>query len=169
MVMDTLAGLAFSYEAPRIDYMNELPKRKDEHIINKYMFNEILFTGLYSSVMFVLFLKLPVINKLYVDSNHLLTAFFALFIFTTILNSFNARTSRVNIFDNLFKNKVFIFIIIMVFIVQLYLIYYGGTLFRTSGLTIQELIITIIISLSVLIIDILRKIFCKIIKLESGF
>ena len=169
MVMDTLAGLAFSYEAPRIDYMNELPKRKDEHIINKYMFNEILFTGLYSSIMFVLFLKLPIINKLYVDSNHLLTAFFALFIFTTILNSFNARTSRVNIFDNLFKNKVFIFIIIMVFIVQLYLIYYGGSLFRTSGLTMYELFITIIISFSVLIIDILRKIFCKIIKLESGF
>lgn len=169
MVMDTLAGLAFSYEAPRIDYMNELPKRKDEHIINKYMFNEILFTGLYSSIMFVLFLKLPIINKLYIDSNHLLTAFFALFIFTTILNSFNARTSRVNIFDNLFKNKVFIFIIIMVFIVQLYLIYYGGSLFRTSGLTMYELFITIIISFSVLIIDILRKIFCKIIKLESGF
>ncbi|MBR7042083.1 MAG: HAD-IC family P-type ATPase, partial [Bacilli bacterium] len=32
MVMDTLAGLAFSYEVPRIEYMKELPKKKDENI-----------------------------------------------------------------------------------------------------------------------------------------
>lgn len=169
MVMDTLAGLAFSYEYPRSDYMNELPKKKNEHIINKYMLNEIIFTGLYTSILFVLFLKLPVINKIYLNNDHILTAFFALFIFCAILNSFNARTSRINIFDNLFKNKVFIIIIIMIFIVQLYLIYYGGSLFRTSGLTIYELLITMLISLSVLVIDFIRKIFCKLIKLESGF
>ena len=34
MVMDTLAGLAFSYEVPRIEYMKEPPKKKEENIIN---------------------------------------------------------------------------------------------------------------------------------------
>ena len=32
MVMDTLAGLAFSYEVPRIEYMKEPPKKKEENI-----------------------------------------------------------------------------------------------------------------------------------------
>ena len=32
MVMDTLAGLAFSYEVPRIEYMKEPPKKKKKKI-----------------------------------------------------------------------------------------------------------------------------------------
>ena len=57
MVMDTLAGLAFAYEPPLIEYMNELPKKRNESIINKYMVSEILFTGIYSAVICLLFLN----------------------------------------------------------------------------------------------------------------
>ena len=34
MVMDTLAGIAFSYEPPLKEYMKEKPKKKDENIMN---------------------------------------------------------------------------------------------------------------------------------------
>ena len=81
-----------------------------EQIINKYMINEILFTGAYSSMLCVLFLKLPIIKELYrfnIDSIYLMTAFFGLFIFIGIFNSFNARTVRLNILSNIFKNKMF--------------------------------------------------------------
>ena len=61
MVMDTLAGLAFSYEVPRIEYMKEPPKKKEENIINKYMFNEIIATSMYTLIISLLFLKLPFI------------------------------------------------------------------------------------------------------------
>jgi magnesium-transporting ATPase (P-type) len=37
MVMDTLAGLAFSYEPALIEYMKELPKKRDEKI-NSHLF-----------------------------------------------------------------------------------------------------------------------------------
>ena len=57
MVMDTLAGLAFSYEVPRIEYMKEPPKKKEENIINKYMFNEIIATSMYTLIISLLFLK----------------------------------------------------------------------------------------------------------------
>lgn len=164
MVMDTLAGLAFSYEVPRYEYMKEKPKCKNEHIINKYMFNEIIVMGLYSSVLYVLFLKLDIFSNLYrksSDNIYLLTAFFSLFIFTTILNSFNARTYRINLLSNLSKNKVFMVIILCTFLIQLYLVYYGGNMFRTSGLTLKELIVTIFISLSVIPVDIVRKLVFK--------
>ena len=42
MIMDTLAGLAFSFEPPLIEYMNEKHKKKNEPILNKYMINEII-------------------------------------------------------------------------------------------------------------------------------
>ena len=40
-----------------------------------------------------------------------MTAFFGLFIFIDIFNSFNARTSRLDIFANILDNKVFIGIV----------------------------------------------------------
>ena len=164
MVMDTLAGLAFSYEPALLEYMNEQPKKKNEHIINKYMLNEILVTGTYSAALCIFFLKSPYINSLYrysLDNKYLMTAFFGLFIFIGINNCFNARSNRLNIFSNLLKNKAFIFVISFIVIIQIILIYYGGTLFRTSGLTIREFIIMFILSLTVIPFDFLRKTYLK--------
>ena len=164
MVMDTLAGLAFSYEPPKKEYMKEPPKKKNENIINKYMLNEIIITGLYSSILCLLFLKLDIIKSLYRQSNdniYLLTAFFGLFIFISIFNSFNARTHRLNLFSKIYQNKAFIIVIFFIIIVQVYLIYYGGTLFRTKGLLINEFIIMLLISLTVIPFDMLRKLYLK--------
>ena len=164
MVMDTLAGLAFSYEPPLLEYMYEKPKNKNEHIVNRYMLNEILFTGIYSSLLCVFFLKSKFINGLFrpsADNIYLMTAFFGLFIFMSIFNSFNARTNRLNILANLIKNKVFLFIISCVLLIQLVLIYFGGTIFRTAGLTFGELIIMILISMTVIPVDFLRKYILK--------
>lgn len=158
MVMDTLAGLAFSYEPPLKEYMKEYPKKKDELIINDYMMGEILFTGIYSSLLCVLFLKSSFLHSFFrINDIYIMTAFFGLFIFIGIFNSFNARTHRLNILANLFKNKIFIMVLSFIVIVQLLLIYYGGTLFRTSGLTIKELFIMILLASTVIPIDFLRK------------
>ena len=141
MVMDTFAGLAFAYEPPLIEYMEEPPKKKDEKIINRYMRDEIIFTGAYSSLLCILFLKLPIIAHIFRDGNnneYLMSAFFGLFIFMGIFNCFNARTNRINLIANILKNKMFIFIISLIVIVQIILIYYGGELFRTVGLSLKE-------------------------------
>ena len=164
MVMDTLAALAFSYEPPLEEYMEEKPKSKEEQIINRYMKDEILFTGSFSSLISILFLKLPIIHNIFRDSNtdkYLMTAFFGLFIFMGIFNSFNARTHRLNLFSNLSKNKVFLSIIIFIIIMQIYLIYYGGEIFRTYGLNLIEFEIMIFISMLVIPFDFLRKIYLR--------
>ena len=160
MVMDTLAGVAFSFEPPIEEYMDEYPHKKDEAIINKYMLNEILYTGLYSSFICIVFLKLPIIMQLFrydINDKYLYTAFFGLFIFIDVFNSFNARTSRINILANILKNKVFIYIILFIVLFQVFLIYYGGNLFRTSGLTFLEFEIMILFALSVIPFDWIRK------------
>lgn len=164
MIMDTFAGLAFSFEPPLLEYMNERPKKKDENIINKYMINEILYTGIYSSILCILFLKMPFIKNLYrfdVNNKYLYTAFFGLFIFIDIFNCFNARTHRINILANLSKNKMFIFIISFICLAQIILIYYGGSIFRTSGLTFKEFEIMIILAFTVIPFDWIRKIMLK--------
>lgn len=161
MIMDTFAGLAFSFEPPLKRYMEEKPKLKNEKVINSYMYKQILFTGLYSAILCVLFLKLPILKNLFRSSKYLMTAYFALFIFIGVVNAFNARTERLNILADIGKNKIFIFIISFIVIVQIYLIYNGGDLFRAYGLTLKELLIVIMLSLSVLVFDLIRKFILK--------
>jgi len=159
MIMDTLSGLAFSYEPALSEYMCEEPKKKSENIINKYMFNQILVTGLYSSILCIFFLKNKFINNMFGDD--LMTAFFGLIIFISIFNSFSARTHRLNILGNIIKNKVFIGIISFVIIMQIILLYKGGDLFRTNGLTISEFIVMMMFALTVIPVDFIRKLILK--------
>lgn len=169
MVMDTLAGVAFAYEPPLIEYMNEKPKKKGEHIVNKYMFNQIIVMGLYTSLLCLLFLKLPSISNLFEQNGgHLMTAFFGVFIFCSIFNSFNARTHRINIFSNIFKNKAFLIVILFIVIIQIYLIYYGGEVFRTVGLSLYEFNMMILISMTVIPVDFLRKVLLRLRGIKGG-
>ena len=164
MVMDTLAGLAFSFEPPLEEYMDEYPKKKDEAIINRYMRNEIIFTGTYSSILCILFLKLPIITNIFRDgynNEYLMSAFFGLFIFIGIFNCFNARTHRLNLLSHLYNNKIFIFVIMFVVIVQILLIYYGGSLFRTIGLNLKEFEIMILLAATVIPVDWFRKLYLR--------
>ena len=171
MIMDTLAGLAFSFEPPILEYMQEAPKQKNEAIINKYMYTEIIFTGFYSALLCILFLKLPIFKQLIrVGDNYkyLMTAYFALFIFMSIFNAFNARSQRLNLFSNITKNKVFLVIFALIIGVQLYLVYFGGDLFRTYGLNIKELLLVLALAFSVIPVDFLRKILLKKKRLSYG-
>jgi len=164
MIMDTLAGLAFAYENPSKEFMKEKPKPKHEPIINSYMHGEILLTGFYSAMLCILFLKLPIFKELIRVTNnyeYFMTAFFTLFVFIGIFNAFNARTKYINLFHDITKNKVFIIIFIMVIVIQLYLVYYGGNIFRTYGLTLNELAIVLTLALTVIPFDILRKLYLK--------
>lgn len=171
MIMDTFAGIAFSYEAPLIEHMNEPPKKSTEPIINGYILSEIITTGVYSAILCILFLKLPIIKEIIRfdnDSKYLMTAYFAMFIIMNIFNAFNARTDRLNIFANISKNKVFLIIFSFISIVQIYLIYHGGDIFRTYGLTLNEMIFVIILASSVIPVDLLRKYILKKLNIQKG-
>lgn len=171
MIMDTLAGIAFAYEPPLKEYMEEPPKKKEEPIINRYMLGEILFTGVYSSLLCIFFLKSPWVHQLFrsdSSNKYLMTAFFGLFIFMGIFNCFNARTHRLNLFSHLYQNRVFLVVILFVLGVQIYLIYFGGEMFRTFGLTFQEFQIMVLFAFSVVPIDWSRKIFLRVRGKKGG-
>lgn len=160
MVMDTLAGLAFSGETPLPEYMEETPKKKDEKIINKYMATQIVFTGLYTTLMSIAFLKCPTIKNLFrssPDNRYLLTGFFAFFMFSAVFNSLNSRTQRLNLLAHILKNKAFVTIMTFVFVTQTILIYYGGSVFRAYDLTATEFRISILFAFAVVPIDLMRK------------
>ena len=129
------------------------------------MLNQILCMGLFTIALSVAFLKLDWVKPLFrygSDPIYLMTAFFALFIFTGIFNSFNARTHRVNLFAHIHRNPGFVGIMAMVAVIQLVLIYYGGSLFRTAGLTPRELLLVLVMAFLVVPADGLRKLFLRL-------
>lgn len=172
IIMDTLGGLAFAGEAPLDSYMNEPPKRRDEPILNRYMINQILFLGGATVALCLAFLKLPSMTSHFrtaEDNIYLLTAFFALFIFSSVFNCFNSRTDRLRITSGLSKNPAFILIMSLVSVIQILFVYLGGSLLRTAPLSLSELIFTLLISLLVFPAEFLRKLLLRLFGKRSGF
>ncbi len=164
MIMDTLAGLAFAGEAPLPEYMKETPKRRDEPVLGRYMLHQIGCMGLYTIALCIAFLKLPVFYTHFgsgEDPVYLLTGFFTLFILCGVCNSFNTRTYRLNLLAHLRKNPLFVVIMGMVVCVQIALVYHGGALFRTVPLGFSELWLVALLALTVIPVDLLRKLILR--------
>ena len=172
LIMDTLGGLAFAGEAPLADYMREKPKRRETGILNGYMIDEIAVLGGFTVALCLFFLKCPLITSQFRphESNlYLLTAFFALFIFASVFNCFNARTDRLKLSAGLRENPIFLGIMVAVLLIQLLFIYVGGSVLRTAPLTAKELGITMLLSLTVFPFDFLRKLVWRKVKGKRGY
>jgi len=169
VIMDTLGGLAFAGEAARERYMKEPPKRRDEPILNGYMIYTLLFHGGFTLALGIAFLKHPLIIANFDGMLCHLTAFFAFFIFSSVLNCFCARTDRLNIFSDIGKNKVFLLIMAMISAIQIIFIYLGGSVLRTTPLTSRELLYTLSISLIVVPADFARKLLWRILGKKNGY
>lgn len=172
IIMDTLGGLAFAGEAPLPDCMREKPKRRDEPILNRYMINEILCLGGFTVALYLFFLKAPTISAIFrpaSDRIYHLTAFFALFIFSSVFNCFNARTDRLKLTAGLRKNPVFLLIMSAILVIQIGFVYLGGSVLRTAPLTLNELLFTMLMSLAVFPADLIRKALRRLFGKKEGY
>lgn len=162
IIMDTLGGLAFAGEAPLDYYMLEKPKRREEPILSKRMLSHVLLNGAYTLALLVFFLTFRPLRNIFGSLDIHLSAFYALFIFAGIINSFTARSERVFIFFGILKNKAFLLIMAFITAIQMLIVYFGGSLFRSSPLTFNQLAIVILLSLTVLLFDGIRRVFQKL-------
>ena len=136
------------------------------------MINQILLTGSFTVFLCIWFLKNPNITSLFrysPDNIYLMTAFFALFIFMSVINCFGARVDRLKIFSGLSKNIGFAFIMIAILVIQILFIYVGGSVLRTIPLSAFELGVTAAVSLLVIPFEFIRKILWRIIFGKKGY
>ena len=162
IIMDTLGGIAFAGEAPLIYYMKEKTKRRDEPIINRQMLTHIIISGSYTLALCTAFLTLDFFKNIYPTEGKLYTAFYALFIFSGIFNCFLARCERLNLLSNIGKNKIFVFIMMLISAIQIFMIYYGEEVFRCVPLSYKELSFVIFLAFTVIPFDIIRRIVYKL-------
>ena len=164
IIMDTLGALAFAKEPHLAEYMKNKPRQMNEKIISRDMVKQIASTALYVLALCVWFLKSPTLSMLMMrgDEEYILSAFFAMFIFTGVFACFTARTGRLNILANIGKNKSFMLIMAGVSVMQTAFIYFGGSVFRTVPLAYGDLIRVILISFTVVVFDFMRKLMKKL-------
>ena len=178
LVMDTLAALAFGGEPALSRFMREKPKRRTEHIISKNMMSQII-TG--AAWTFILSLSMLIFGSFDADPAtpgisfleswgilrnsdiagethaYLHTAYFAFFIFIAVFNAFNARTDRMNLFDNLTKNKGFLAVFGIIAVVQILMTYLGGAILQGYGLNAVEWLMVLVMGISIIPVDLIRK------------
>ncbi len=165
IIMDTLGGLAFAGEPALEYYMKEKPKKRNEAILSREMIHQIFFTGGYTLLLCALFLRVDYFkNVLFAsgDGIKFLSAFYALFIFSGIFNCFGARCERMWMLSNIESNKPFIFIMMLISVIQIIMIYFGGSVFRTAPLLPSQLLIVLSLAFTVVIFEFIRRVFFKL-------
>ena len=148
--------------------MSEKPKKRDEAIVSPYMWTTILTGSLWTFALSLVFLLTDFASSYFrVDelateaSDHniyLLTGFFAFFILISVFNAFNARTMELNLFDNLGRNKGFLQVMGIIVIVQIVMTYFGGEVMHCHGLNASEWFFVLLMAVTIIPIDILKKI-----------
>ena len=161
LVMDGLGALALGAEPALKKYMSEKPKSRTQSLVNKNMMSQVLCAGAWLGVISFAFLKLPFFKELFENEGQHLTAYFSMFVFSAVANGFNVRSEGINIFDHIKENKGFIKVMLAIVLVQIILTFVGGEIFSCTPFGIKGWLIIIVMSLTMIPVDMLRKIIMK--------
>lgn len=159
LAMDTLAAIAFGSEPALQEYMREKPIPRNESIVTKNMLIEVLIGALYITVVCLSILFFPPVRNLFgdVDTTYLKSALFATFMMSITFNGFNARTTHLNPFEHLGRNKNFLLVILAIFALQFVFVTFGGEVLSVESLSAGAWMYCILLSFMIIPLDILRK------------
>ena len=161
MVMDTLVALALGGEPSLPYYMKESPKNRNENIISKSMGISILWTGIWTTILGISFLKFDLFPNVFINDTQKMTAFFSIFVLSGILNALNTRNEGFNIFKKINQNKNFMVIMGLIFAIQFLITTFGGEVFGVYPMTPKEWVIVLVLSALIIPVDMVRKLLFK--------
>lgn len=167
LVMDTLAALALSGEPALAEYMREKPKRRDENIISKPMWTQILTGATWTFALSLVYIMTSFASGFFrpdpddMFNKYLLTGYFSFFILIAVCNAFNVRTNGLNLLANVGRNPGFIQVMGLIVIVQVIMTYLGGEVLSCYGLVASEWGFVIVTALTIIPVDMIRKIIIR--------
>ena len=159
LAMDTLAAIAFGSEPALKEYMKEKPVARSESIVSRAMLSEVIISAAYITIICLSILFVAPIRNLFgdVDVTYLKSAIFATFMMAITFNGFNARTSHINPFENIGRNRNFVLVMISIFVMQFLFVTFGGEVLSVESLSVKSWLICIILAFMVIPIDMIRK------------
>ena len=86
-----------------------------------------------------------------------MTAYFCFFILISVCNSLNVRTEKLNVFEHIGENPNYFRIMGLIVLIQVGLTYIGGEIFNCYGLNVMEWVMVVVLSISIIPVDLIRK------------
>ncbi|TPX31173.1 hypothetical protein SmJEL517_g05411 [Synchytrium microbalum] len=161
LIMDTLGALALASDDPDDDILLKPPHARNESLISRPM-REYIIIQLFFQLMVLLALLLrgddwvPYDHSFHVPDDlaasgpsiRTLTMVFAVFVFMQVSNEIMARqlNGELNIFKNFFKNQLFLAIMVIIVVIQVLVIEFGGDFVGTTKLDWIEWLISILLA-----------------------
>lgn len=138
LIMDTFAALALATNSPHKGIMNRPPRSPGSFIINKNM--AINLFGTASFFLLVLCGFLIYVQRDSVVTDYELSCFFTVFVMLQFWNLFNVKClgSSESALVNLFANKTFAIIALLILLGQFVIVQWGGAIFRTVPLHLVD-------------------------------
>ncbi|KAJ3767782.1 Ca-transporting ATPase [Lentinula raphanica] len=138
IIMDTFAALALATDPASEALLDRKPEPKTAPLFTVDMYKQILFQSAYQIIITLIlhFLGLQVlgIDSSTTNSTVVQTMVFNTFVFAQIFNSVNSRRldRKLNIFEGVFNNWYFIGITLIEIVVQVLIVFVGGSAFQVT-------------------------------------
>lgn len=163
LCMDSLGALLLGQEPALDSYMKEPPRRRDESIVNKKMATQFVSMGIYLLALALVWFNCDIVETMFQTEAELRTGFFAVFMFSAIINGWNVRNAGINIFEGISENKNFIKVMAAMLIAVILIVSIPGLniMFNCVPINIVQWLIILAISILVIPIDMIRKMLTK--------
>lgn len=160
IIMDSLNSLSFGGEPPKAEYMTENPIKKGSGLFirgakKRITISTITFIVLYGILMF------SPVSKLFTTDVEAMTARFAMLCIMSVCNGFGIRTEHINLLNGLKNNKTFVYIAAGIVLGTIALCNVLGGLIQVTAMNMSQWIAIIGLSLTVIVVDVIRKLFIK--------
>ena len=158
LIMDTFAALALATEPSNAEVLRAAPRKVKDFIVTRYM-----GTNIITQALFFLILLIALMLYFHHDEGGMtpyeLSFFFTAFVLLQFWNLFNARClgSVRSAFSDLGKNPWFLLIAGIILAFQVLIVQFGGKIFRTVPLSLQDWAILLLCSSCVLWIGEIRR------------
>ncbi|RKO97260.1 hypothetical protein CXG81DRAFT_11701, partial [Caulochytrium protostelioides] len=142
LLMDSFAALALALDPPTPEMLQRAPSRSNEALVSPVMWKMIIFQAVYQMVVCItLYFTGHHVIDLHGESHggvdaRVATLIFNIFVFCQVFNEINCRsiTHDTNVFRGMFKNRIFLGIIIFTTGAQAIIVELGGRVFDTVEL-----------------------------------
>ena len=160
IIMDSLNSLSFGGEPPKVEYMTENPIKKGSGLFirgakKRITISTVTFIVLYGVLMF------SPVSKLFTTDVEAMTARFAMLCIMSVCNGFGIRTEHINLLNGLKNNKTFVYIAAGIVLGTIALCNVLGGLIQVTAMNMSQWIAIIGLSLTVIVVDVIRKLFIK--------
>ena len=139
LIMDTFAAMALSTISPSVEVMKEKPRANDSFIISHSMLINIVVTGMIFTITLLgVLLYFKEIHGAPTEKD--LTIFFTVFVIMQFWNLFNAALfdTRKFISSAIKGNKGLLLVSLIILAGQILIVQFGGKVFRTVPLSLEE-------------------------------